>query len=179
LSEEGKAQSAALARKFGSAGARPAAVFAGPLRRHRETADIIVKGMGAAVAVTIETALDEIDYGPWEGKSKMEILETWPEELAAWKKRGAWPVGVFGGSFGALQEKLRAWLGRLPEEGDVLAVASQGTLRALLSVVSPERWREACETGRATDVTVESGHWCELRPVGEGWEIVAWNVKPE
>lgn len=81
LSEHGRAQAAAAGRRL--AAERPVdAIVTSPLRRARETAEVV----GAALRVPVDVAADlrELDFGAWEGCTFAEVRERWPAELDAW-----------------------------------------------------------------------------------------------
>jgi len=71
LTPKGRAQAEALARRLSSWDI--AAVYSSPLRRARQTADIIARSKGLEARI-LEDLID-IDYGQWQGLS--------PEEAAA------------------------------------------------------------------------------------------------
>jgi broad specificity phosphatase PhoE/ribonuclease HI len=59
-----------------------AAVHSSPLRRCRETAEIVAKRLG--VSIGIDDDLSETDFGEWDGHTYAEVQERWPDEFAAW-----------------------------------------------------------------------------------------------
>jgi probable phosphoglycerate mutase len=71
LSERGKAQARALARRLEQA--RLALVYASPLERTRQTAELIAAPHRLPVSI-LEAAI-EIDFGGWEGKSFDELAD--------------------------------------------------------------------------------------------------------
>ena len=59
--------------------------YVSPLKRARDTIEIILKDR--KVAVAIKDNLREINLGPWEGKTRQETALSHPDEyLAFWKK---------------------------------------------------------------------------------------------
>lgn len=58
------------------------AVVSSPMRRTRETAEIVAGAMGLGVG--IEDGLIEAAFGEWDGYSFAEIQERWPAEMSAW-----------------------------------------------------------------------------------------------
>lgn len=125
-------------------------VYSGPLMRHKETAYALGKN------VIIEPALNEIDYGLWEGLTAEEIGRRWPKEYAAWNQEGRWAEGIFGGSVEEHLQKLQNWLKNL--NGTVVGVTSGGVIR-LLAPNQPK---------------VKTGHYCEFGP---SLNVLRWNVK--
>jgi probable phosphomutase (TIGR03848 family) len=76
LSERGRAEAEAAARQL--AGADIAAIYASPLERTRETAEIVSHRL--SLPVTILDDLAELDFGEWTGKTFAEIRKDprWP-----------------------------------------------------------------------------------------------------
>jgi probable phosphomutase (TIGR03848 family) len=70
LDAVGEAQARALAARL--AGVRLAAVVAGPLRRCRETADMLMAERDGP-AIKVEDRLTECDYGDWTGRPLREL----------------------------------------------------------------------------------------------------------
>lgn len=77
LTQLGLAQAAALATVL--AGEGPVAVLTSPLRRARETADLIAAACG--LRAEVDERLVELDYGDWDGR---RIADIPPEEWARW-----------------------------------------------------------------------------------------------
>jgi broad specificity phosphatase PhoE len=61
-------------------------VISSPLRRARETAQVLVDRLGGTVEV--HDGLIETEFGEWEGLTIGEAHTKWPDLLAAWLKRG-------------------------------------------------------------------------------------------
>jgi broad specificity phosphatase PhoE len=62
LSELGHEQSRVLGRAFAARGVVPDLVLRGELRRHRETAEGIVEGLGRDVPIEVDAGWDEFDF---------------------------------------------------------------------------------------------------------------------
>jgi broad specificity phosphatase PhoE len=140
LSEQGRADAAALGRALAGEGLR--AVWASPLRRARETAEIAAAHLGLETVVLHDLA--ESRRGGWEGRTYAELAAQEPALLAAFE--AADPAFAFPGgeSLRGQLERTRAALehiaaGVLP----ALAVAHAGTIRAALALrgrpAPPER----------------------------------------
>ncbi len=102
LTELGRAQAAAAAARLASAGAR--AVVTSPVRRARETAELVARAAGVELA--IEPGLRETDFGDWEGYTFGEVQQKWPRELTAWLADTA-VAPPFGESFDATATRVR------------------------------------------------------------------------
>lgn len=80
LNETGRAQAAELAAAL--ADEPLAAVYSSPLRRAFETAEIVAAPHG--LEPVLLDALREVDVGSWQGLTRAEIEERFPEQFARW-----------------------------------------------------------------------------------------------
>jgi probable phosphoglycerate mutase len=62
------------------------AVITSPLRRCRETAEIVASALG--LDVTVDEGFAEADFGEWDGRTLEEVAERWPDVLEAWLTSG-------------------------------------------------------------------------------------------
>lgn len=82
LSDEGRRQAARLGSRLQDDGI--AAVYASPLARSVDTARIIA---GACrVEPLLNDGLREISHGSWEGLTRREVEEKFPNDYAAWEE---------------------------------------------------------------------------------------------
>lgn len=81
LSAEGVRQARAVAERLARAGGVDAVVTS-PLRRTRQTADVVAAALGLSVREV--DGFRECAFGEWEGLTFAEVRERWPEALAAW-----------------------------------------------------------------------------------------------
>ena len=81
LSDEGRAQVAQLAHRL--ADDNIDAIYASPLDRTLETANIIAKPHG--LTPISRDGLREISHGHWEGLSRKEVEKQFTEEYTAWE----------------------------------------------------------------------------------------------
>lgn len=104
LTTEGQAQAkAAAARVLGMGGGD--VVLSSPLRRARETADIVADTLDLPVGV--EDRFAETAFGAWDGYTFAEIQQHWPDELTAWL--GSTSVAPPGGeSFEDVRTRVQA-----------------------------------------------------------------------
>jgi broad specificity phosphatase PhoE len=132
LSDEGRAQVARLAERL--AGEPFAAVYTSPLGRTVETASILARPHGAAL--TARDGLREISHGRWEGLTRREVEERFPDEYAAWEvdpftfapEGGESGLAVLARALPVVREIVVAHEGQR-----VLVVSHKATLRLLLS----------------------------------------------
>jgi probable phosphoglycerate mutase len=83
LSEDGRAQAAAVAARIASLRTKPTAVYASPLERAAETAAPIARALGLRVRTA--SGLVECDFGTWTGKrlSSLRRRREWRHVLGA------------------------------------------------------------------------------------------------
>jgi probable phosphoglycerate mutase len=132
LSEEGRAQVEALARRLCCD--KLDAIYTSPMPRTLETARIIASQHG--LEPQPEASLREIDYGHWEGLSRDEVESKYANEYDAWQEDPL-TVAPQGGESG-IQVLARALplLRRIVQDHrrrSVLLVSHKGTNRLLIS----------------------------------------------
>ncbi|MFJ8474679.1 bifunctional RNase H/acid phosphatase [Kitasatospora sp. NPDC094011] len=81
LSDKGRWQAERAAEALAARGSIQA-VVASPMRRTRQTAEIVAARLG--LEVRYEDGLREVDFGAWEGLTFAEVQERHPEDLSAW-----------------------------------------------------------------------------------------------
>src|SRR5262245_42645494 len=80
LNAAGRAQAETLKQQLG--GSRFDVAYSSPLRRAYETAEIIAGGL----RVFADARLTEIHHGSWQGRTKQDIADLWPEDWVQWNK---------------------------------------------------------------------------------------------
>ena len=126
LSEEGRAQAAEVAAWLSELKESIDVVVASPVRRTRETADVIAAALD--LPVEEEPAFAEMEFGAWDGLSFTEVAERDKERLEAWfADMAAAPPG--GESFVTVQRRVLAGLDRLlaTHQGRTVVVVSHVT----------------------------------------------------
>jgi probable phosphoglycerate mutase len=127
LTELGRRQGARLAEAL--AGERPARVFTSPLRRARETAELVARLAGAGIEV--DERLVELDYGEWDGRP---IGDVSAEDWASWRRDpGFAPPG--GESLRQVAARVGEFCtARLPrDDGIVVAVSHVSPIKAAVT----------------------------------------------
>ena len=132
LSEDGRFQAQKLAVRLADDPIR--AIYASPLSRALETASIIAAPHGLAVATHPE--LREIGHGRWEGLTRHEVEERYPDEYASWEtdpftfapEGGESGLSVLARALPTLRAIVIAHAGET-----VLVVSHKATIRLLLS----------------------------------------------
>ena len=110
LTAYGKAQARAVADWRAPLADEIDAVVSSPLRRTRETADIIAARLDHSV--TVEDGLAEAAFGTWDGLTFTEVQQKFPDDLDAWL--GAVDVAPGGGdSFDDMDRRVRRVRDRL------------------------------------------------------------------
>lgn len=132
LSDEGRDQVRRLAERL--ARDRIAAVYASPLSRAVETADLLASAHG--LAPIREDGLREISHGRWEGLTRGEVEERFPGEYEAWEA-DPFTFAPEGGETGlAVLARALPVIRRIVvahEGSTVLVVSHKATLRLVLA----------------------------------------------
>jgi probable phosphoglycerate mutase len=126
LSDEGRAQVRLAAEWLEPLAGRAAVVVASPVRRTRESAEIVAETLG--LPLETEPGLAEMEFGHWDGLTFAEVAERFPEELARW--RGSLDAAPEGGeSFRVVEKRVLDALARLRERyaGRTVVVVSHVT----------------------------------------------------
>lgn len=129
LSEPGRAQARRLAERF--AAERPAALYASPIERARDTAGPI--GRACGLPVRIEDGWTEIDVGEWTGRtfSELDADPRWRDWNGS--REAGCPPG--GEPMRAVADRVAAALERLREAhpgGRVVAVSHADVIKAAI-----------------------------------------------
>ena len=144
LNETGRAQAADLAAAL--ANEPLAAVYSSPLRRAFETAQIV--GAPHGLEPVPVDALREVDVGSWQGLTRGEIEERFPEQFARWLDyEQGWDDGE---SYDEMGQRVLAALLELAatHEGErILAVSHGGPVRAAYAVADGIEHSEARRRG--------------------------------
>lgn len=80
LSDEGRDQAKRLANRLSAF--KPAAIYCSPMDRTVETATILAKPHGLKPIPS--DGLREINHGHWEGRTRTEVIDQFPEEMEMW-----------------------------------------------------------------------------------------------
>jgi broad specificity phosphatase PhoE len=132
LSDEGRRQVRALAERLAELPID--AVYASPLSRTRETAEILAARCG--LEIVTRDGLREISHGHWEGLTRQEVEAQFPEEYAAWEEDpftfapdgGESGVAVLARALPVVREIVTGHV-----DSTVLVVSHKATIRLLLA----------------------------------------------
>jgi broad specificity phosphatase PhoE len=144
LSAHGREQASRLAARL--AGHALAAVYASPLSRAMETAELVAAPHG--LAVTAVDALREIDHGHWEERTRAEVERDFGEEYARWE-HDPYTFAPAGGETGlAVTARAMPALLEIVARHDgarAVIVSHKATIRLLLSSLlgfDPRKYRD-------------------------------------
>ena len=165
LSDLGQTQVDALGAAL--LGQRYDLVISSDLSRAAETAK------AAGVQVERDRAWREIDVGDWEGLTMDQVVERFPEQIAALRERRTFEIG--GGEtwpevFARADSALRGIQARLPEGGRAIVFTHGGIIAAILSGLLGVRERFPWPLGRMRNTGRTT-----LRLAPEAVELVAHN----
>jgi probable phosphoglycerate mutase len=150
LAEEGRNQVRATADWLSPLAEEIDIVVSSPVRRTRESAEIVGARLGKEIR--IEDGLAEMEFGSWDGLTFAELRERHPDELDAWLGSMDEPAGG-GESFRVVERRVLASLDRLLEEyagRTVLVVSHVTPIKVLVT--------------RALGAPLESVHRMEMAP---------------
>ena len=127
LSDEGRDQIRSVAAWLAPLAERIDAVITSPVRRARESAEILAEGLDHPLAV--EDGFAEMEFGAWDGLTFEEVHERDRAGMEAWLGSVDVVPGESGESFAAVQSRVLAALGRVLEAhaGKTVVVVSHVT----------------------------------------------------
>lgn len=181
LSELGRAQSRAAAEVLAVAGIE--AIYASPLRRAWQTAELIARRTG--LPLVADARLAEVDVGDFQEQMRSELDRRFPEELARWSSGDPDARLPGGESRRELAARGREALAAVAASGHGrAAVVSHGgllvtTIKSLLDIPFPEA-PLALQNGSITQLALgpdgavellsldETTHLAQLSPSGIG-----------
>jgi 2,3-bisphosphoglycerate-dependent phosphoglycerate mutase len=144
LNETGRAQAVELATALSD---EPlAAVYSSPLRRAFETARIVAAPHDLEPVPV--TALREVNVGSWQGMTRAEIEERFPEQFARWREFGqGWDDGETYEEMGLRVIEALFELAAVHEGERILAVSHGGPVRAAYALANGITHAEARRRG--------------------------------
>jgi glucosyl-3-phosphoglycerate phosphatase len=170
LDATGQKGAAAAAARLVAAGLRPdgAVVVSSDLDRTVQTATALTDLLG--VPLRRDARLREHGMGCWEGLTRAEVAERYPEQYADWT--AGRPVRGRGGEDpAAVAERALAALVDLPEASVAVVVTHGGTAGRLL-----ERLLGLGSEHRRAFGPLDNCAWSELAEQGGRWRLLRHNV---
>jgi probable phosphoglycerate mutase len=170
LDASGHRDAAAAAARLVAAGLRPddAVIVSSDLDRTVQTATALTDLLG--VPLRLDARLREHGMGCWEGLTRDEVAERYPEQYADWT--AGRPVRGRGGEDpAAVAERALAALVDLPEASVAVVVTHGGTAGRLL-----ERLLQLGPEHRRAFGPLDNCAWSELVEQGGRWRLLRHNV---
>jgi len=110
-------------------------LFASPLGRARETAEIIAKENGLSSSkIIFEEDIQEVNYGIFEGKTKEYCKDVYAKEFSEREANKFTYVLEGGESYANVFVRLKRWLASVEEEEVIVVVAHEMINRALRGI---------------------------------------------
>ncbi len=109
------------------------AIYCSPMKRTQVTATPISKATG--LELKLREGLRECNYGDWEGKSKEEVRQAFPDDNYDWMTEPAWNPPTAGETAVEIRNRAMTVVAEIEEtysEGNVLVVSHRTTLRIVL-----------------------------------------------
>jgi probable phosphoglycerate mutase len=127
LSDEGRDQIRSVASWLSPLADRVDAVVTSPVRRTRESAEILAEALGHPLEE--EPGFAEMEFGTWDGLTFAEVAEKHQADLDAWLGSLDTAPGGTGESFRSVEERVLAGLQRLLDDhaGRTVVVVSHVT----------------------------------------------------
>jgi probable phosphoglycerate mutase len=151
---------------------QPDAIVSSDLSRTADTAAIV--GAETDLEVAFDPRLREIDLGAWQGLTRAQARDQFPEEYAGWqagedRRRGD---GETYAEVGARASScVIEWLDRLGAGATLVAVTHGGTARATIGTMlgfDPDLYWRLAPLGNC--------RWSLLADIGRGWRLEEHNA---
>lgn len=120
---------AVLARHLHERGSETRCLQVSPLERARATAMIVAQSLASAIDVVVEPRLREVTMGAWDGLTKAEVAEQFPDQLEGTGRFDWYFRAPDGETFEAARGRVLSWLGE--QTGSVIAVSHGVTGRLI------------------------------------------------
>ena len=164
LSGRGMAQAHALAERL--AHEPPAVIFASPLLRTRATADVAAQRLD--LHTEVDERLIEISHGVWEGHTRSEVEERWPEMLAQWKRAPHEVRFPEGETLDDVLARWRDFLAHPPSTASPLLVVTHDVIVRLALLAAQGKGPEAyhdivVENAAISEIAVQNGRLSIVR----------------
>lgn len=167
LNDTGRAQADLVARRLAELG--PELIVSSDLSRAAATADSLASLV--ALEPVRDERLRETAFGDWEGSTRAEVAETWPDELAEWAAGAdiAPPGGESRTQSGRRVADAITDIVQSAEASTIAVVAHGAVLRAAAEILL-----EMNGTGRL-GVLRNCGHG-EFGYTGDQWVLRSWGT---
>lgn len=159
LTDEGRAQVRGTADWLAPLAVASPVVLSSPLRRARDSADIVAARLETPYAV--DDGLVEAGFGAWEGMTYAEVMKSDPHRFSTWFDDVDQPAGGTGDSLSAFAKRIR-------ETRDRLLVAHPGRTVVACTHLTPIK----VLTGLVLDLPLTSLFRTEITPASV--TVLAW-----
>jgi len=169
LNDRGRRQAGEIAGALAGQGIE--ALYAGPLRRTRETAEIIGRRLGVGVA--IDPGFDNIMLGKWQGVPKQDVQRDWPEEWHKWQTCPEDLLVPGGETVEDVKRRAFARVAELVRDPETPAVVGVVTHRSVIKVLAsaflnvppPYFWK----------FYIDNAAYSVFDHDSSGFSLVSWN----
>lgn len=176
LVEKGRAQAQAIGRFLKENKLIPDIVYAGPLKRTMETAQIAIKESGVSNPVYQLEIFKEIDYGPDENKPEDAVIaRIGAQAIKEWDDHAIVPDGWQVAPDQIIQHWIdfAAHITTHDDNETILAVTSNGIAR-----FAPYITGDFEGFARDHKIKLSTGALAIFEHDGTRWSVKEWNLKP-
>tara|TARA_R110002110_G_scaffold124505_2_gene301856 strand:+ start:6948 stop:7625 length:678 start_codon:yes stop_codon:yes gene_type:complete len=185
LTQRGEEQANLLGQYLQAHNITPSYIYSGSLQRQTKSLELLKTYYPDTPAQTHISALDEIDYGLWEGLSSDEIKQQWPEQDLSWQHQTKWQDNIFIGSQQDHTDKLLTFFDTLRQnqaqantQSPQILISSNGIIRYFLYFT--EKWDQLVSDHAMLELKVKTGHFCKvILDQNNKIHVEAWNIKPK
>ena len=132
-------------------GSNAVTIISSSLKRAVESSNIITKKLG--VEFSVDSRLNEIDFGLWEGLNYNQIMEGWRDIATKWYNNPFDISPPNGEDFSSFYNRINNILNDLKESysGNIILVTHGGVIQTLLTILNSDsidnRWNYNIERG--------------------------------
>jgi broad specificity phosphatase PhoE len=170
LNDEGRRQAELLAGHL----PQLSALYASPLVRAADTASAI--GAAQGLDVTHDERLKEISFGAWEGLTRAEIMDRFPEQAADFFAGIDVPRGGTGENFDQVRDRMRRSMAEIAAQhpGETIGVVSHGgATRAWVTEVLGLAYED-----RSNLAILGNTGYARIIFGKQGPSVFSWNLAP-
>jgi broad specificity phosphatase PhoE len=166
LNTTGKKQAELLAQYLKAS--KPEAIYSSPLERALRTAQIVA---GQHFRVKVEPVMDliDLDYGEWQGVSKEDVKEKYPELYERWLREPHRVKMPSGESLNNVKKRTQKVIDEIvaEHEGTILVISHRVVLKviilSLLGLNNSQFWNVRVDSGGVTTFLYENEHYILVR----------------
>jgi broad specificity phosphatase PhoE len=172
LTGRGIAQAQRLAERLHASASRHGLLVCSPLRRARQTAQIVSVRLGLPVAAELDD-LREVNVGDLDGRADDDAWREYEATLAAWRNgqlSQRFPGGESGDELAARTRRALGAIAAGAGSADAVVIAHGASIRAAVPALTgqPDPGRDLA-TGDAARLSVTCGHGSAARIALTAW----------